>query len=285
MKFGSWPPHKKPDEKAKENTYQERDAFDDFAAHIDSNFERRKPTPEEVKQMDVNLAKLGKLFAGSDIGWQLDGGLNISLLKGEYIGVHKDIDISIEEGDLVKFYDTLKQNGYGLFLSYPRNSREPKGKYVMERVRDLKPLENKRGELMIAAVDEQGKIRDESFNFPDVHLVKRNRAGRPTGWGGVELPEKWFEARAIELNGTKIHLSHPAKVAYFKLHDTRNYDLTDLRALADTGEITPSDVAEIERVINAENMARRVATNIRTGRKRKIEKLKEWIANAQHNRF
>jgi hypothetical protein len=285
MKFGSWPPHKKSNEKAEENIHQERDAFDDFAAHIDSNFERRKPTPEEAQQMDVNLAKLGKLFESSDIGWQLDGGLNISLLKGEYIGVHKDIDISIEESDLAKFYDVLKQSGYGLFLSYPRNPRKPGGRYVMERVEGLKPLENRRGELMIAAVDEQGKLREESFNYPDVHLVKRNQAGRPIGWGGVELPEKWFGARIIELKGTKIHLSHPAKVAYFKIHDTRNYDLADLRALAETGEITTDDVAEIERVVNAENIVRRVATNIRTGRKKKMEKLREWIANVERNRL
>jgi|GEM_PF-953493 len=265
----------------RENIYQERDAFDDFAAHVDQSFERRKPTPEEVRQMDSNLLQLGRIFEGSDVRWHLDGAQNISLLKGEYIGIHKDIDISVEEADMAKFYDALAKSGYGLFLSYPKNPKEPRGKYVMERVEDLKPTENRPDGLMIAAIDEKGKIREEGLNYPDVHLVKRNEQGKPIGWGGIELPEKWFEAHTVELHGVQINLSHPAKVAYFKLHSTRNYDFTDLRALAETGELTPDDVAEIEQTIKAENLVRRVATNIRTGRQAKIRELDKWVAEAE----
>lgn len=127
--------------------FQERDPFDDFMEHIDQNAERRAPTPEEKQRMDANLIKLGKVFEGSDIKWHIDGALTISLIKGEYIGIHKDVDISIEQGELEKVDGQLERSGYGLFLSYQKDPNEPRGKKIMERVgarefSDYNTLEN-----------------------------------------------------------------------------------------------------------------------------------------------
>ncbi len=252
--------------------FQERDPFDDFMEHIDQDAERRPPTPEEKGRMDANLVKLGKVFEGSDLKWHVDGALNISLAKGEYIGIHKDVDISIEQNELEKVDGQLERSGYGLFLSYPKDPKEPKGKKVMERVGAQEFTDEQSGHLMIAAIDEQGKIREgETLNFIDVHLVKRNQTGNPTGWGGVELPPKWFEARPVQFQGQEIHLSHPAKVAYFKLHGERNYDQTDLKALAEAGVLSIKDMDEVQQTFEQEKVARRTeAENLLAGVAEKI---------------
>ncbi len=236
--------------------YQERDPLDDFMEHIDQDVERRPPTPEEKARMDANLIKLGKVFEGSDVKWCVDGALNISLTRGEYIGIHKDVDISIEQGELGKADGQLERNGYGLFLSYAK--KNPK-EQIMERVGAQEVTDELSEYLMIAAIDEQGKIREgEILNFIDVHLVRRNESGNPTGWGGVELPLKWFEAQPVQFQDQEIHLSHPAKVAYFKLHGGRNYDQTDLKALAETGVLSIEDVDEIQQTFEQEKIARRI---------------------------
>ncbi len=98
--------------------YQELGSFDYFMANIDKNEERRTPTPEEKERMDASLVQLGKIFGSSNTRWHIDGALNISLMKGEYIGIHKDVDISIEKDEIEKVDGQLARNGYGLFLSY-----------------------------------------------------------------------------------------------------------------------------------------------------------------------
>ena len=98
---------------------------------------------------------------------------------------------------------------------------------------------------------------------------------------GVELPEKWFEGYPVQFRDTIINLSHPAKVAYFKLHGTRDYDLTDLKALTETSKLTSEDVADIGKVVQAENLLRRTVTNVRTGRQQKLEQLKKWVAESE----
>ena len=247
--------------------FQERDPFEDFMGHIDQDAERRKPTEEEKQRMDSNLIQLGKIFEGSDIKWQIDGGLNISLVKGEYIGIHKDVDISIEESELEKIDAQLKKTGYGLFLSHLKNPKEPKGKKVMERVSAKKFSEAEQDHLMIASVDEKGKIKEgKTLNFIDVHLIKRNNEGKPTGWSGVELPEKWFEPQPTTFQGQEVNLSHPAKTAYFKLHGTRNYDQTDLQKLVETGSLTLEDVGEIQQAFNQESLIRKDEAETLIGR-------------------
>lgn len=235
---------------------QECDPFDDFLEHIDQNAERRPPTVKEREKMDANLDKLGKIFEGSHIKWHIDGALNISLLKGQYIGIHKDIDISVEQAELVEVQELLRKKGYGFFLSYPKDPDRPKGAKIMERVDSRGLSEAQSRHLMLAAIDEGGKIQKaETLNFVDVHLIKRDEEGNPTGWGGVKLPSKWFEAHPINFHGREVHLSHPAKVAYFKLHGKRAYDRTDLKALTETRTLTAEDVGDIRQILEQETLA------------------------------
>lgn len=233
--------------------FQTRDPFEDFLEQIDQDAERREATPEEEAQMDASLIKLGKVFAGSGVNWHLDGALNISLLKGEYIGVHKDVDVSIEEGELEEIVETLAKNNYGLFLSYSEDPEDSKGKKVMERVGAKAFSAEDRGHLMITAIDNTGKIsEEEGLNFIDVHLVSRNESGDSIGYGGAPLPQEWFVGNPIEFKGEIVNVSHPAKVAFFKLHETRGYDQTDLQALIDLGVLELSDVEQIERSFEEE---------------------------------
>lgn len=254
---------------------QERDPFDDFLAHIDGG-QRREATAEEQEQMDLRLRELGALFEDSDIRWQLDGALNISLLRGGYIGIHKDVDISIEADEIEKIDTHLGKKGFGLFLSKLIDSEDPKSKRLMERVggeRFTQALEQDSfiEHAMIAAVDKRGKILEsEGLNFIDVHVVRRI-GGNPVGRNDVQLPEKWFEPIRHEFQGTELLLSHPAKVAYFKLRETRPYDEADLKLLVETEKVTKEDVAEIRKLVlqekelrekRTETMMKRILGNI-----------------------
>jgi hypothetical protein len=227
--------------------FQDNDPFEDFLEHIDQNGKRRPPTPEEKKRMDTNLVKLGKIFSESDVRWHLDGAMNISLMKGEYIGIHKDIDISVEQEDIQKLDEQLGRNGYGLFLHYPKDPKNPEGKKILERVGAKKFIEAPAAHRTIAAIDEQGKVRKgENLNFIDVHIISRNERGKQIGRSGIELPARWSETQTILFQDQEINLCHPAEIAYFKLHDIRSYDKTDLHKLAETGKLTLEDIHEIE---------------------------------------
>lgn len=237
---------------------QERDPFDDFMEHIDQNDERRPPTQEEKERMDDSLIQLGKIFEGSDVRWHLDGAMNISLMKGEYIGIHKDTDVSIELNELEELDGHLERKGYGLFLSYPKNPEQPDSKKIMKRVGASNFKETPTEHPMIVAIDEQSKIREGGhLNFIDTHIVKRDENNSPVGWGEVALPKKWFEGQPIDFQSQEINISHPAKVAYFKLHGTRSYDRTDLKVLAETGKVSMEDVNEIEETFEKEFNSRK----------------------------
>lgn len=231
--------------------HQERPAFFDETV-LDQDFGdvRREPNSTEREEMNEKLIKLGSLFEGSGVRWQLDGALNISLMKGDFIGVHKDVDLTIDPDDLEKFEQELFTKGYGLFLS---SRHEDPNKRKMEWVSADEFRSAPDDHLMICTIDEQGQIRkDEPFNFLDVHLIKRDANGRPLGFYDVPLPEEWYEPQTVLFHGKNINLSHPAKVAYFKLHGKRGFDQTDLFALAQTGKLTLDDVAEIESVFEKE---------------------------------
>lgn len=236
--------------------FQERNAFEDFLGHM-TDGERRDATPEEEEKMDLRLKEVGELFKDSGVSWQLDGALNISLARGGYIGLHKDVDVSIEASEVGKLEPHLEKMGYGLFLSKMVDGDDPEGKLGMERVdtaRFLEALERDSldGHPMLAAVDDTGLIReDKELNFVDVHVVRRED-GAPIGGGGVRLPEKWFEPIVHEHQGTELLLSHPAKVAYFKLRETRPYDESDLVLLVETGKVTEEDWKDIETAIQSE---------------------------------
>ena len=83
--------------------------------HLDKNFKRIPPTPEQTQEMDQRLSELSKLFEGSGLRWHLDGAINISAMRGDYIGYHKDVDISIEKEDLAALESWLLKKGYAFF--------------------------------------------------------------------------------------------------------------------------------------------------------------------------
>lgn len=238
------------------NYEQEQPPWESFDEKVDENFIRKAPSPEAVKKMDESVEELGQALAGAGSSWHLDGALNISLMNGanenseKYIGEHKDVDISVEEKDLEAVEAQLLKNGYGLFLS-----RTDKGgtKKMMRRVDYKKFVESGTEHLLIAAIDENGKLRqDKALNFVDVHVVKRNENGQPVGVSEVPIPEKWMQPQLLEFHGRQINISHPGKVLYYKLHQDRGYDKTDAQRLIETGKITEEDIDDIRGVLEEE---------------------------------
>lgn len=120
--------------------FQEENPFweEEGISLSENDIERRLCTKKEKEDLDKSIEQLGNLFADADFYWQLDGALNISLYRGEYIGVHKDIDLSIDFRDLEKIEPFLNQKGFGLFLS---SGSRPEKKRVFERI-DARRLQN-----------------------------------------------------------------------------------------------------------------------------------------------
>lgn len=244
-----------------QNVYQEREPFADEVL-VGTYKEGRLPSPEEVESMNNNLVRLGELFKDSELNWHLDGAINISLLKGEYIRAHKDIDISVEEDELQKLDELLGSKGYGLFLSYPKNPENDSSEMIMERVgaNDFKDTGFKH--TMIAAIDQEGKIIDtEELNYIDVHVTSRDEKGCPLGRSQARLPKEWYEGRRVDFKDQEIKVSHPAKVAYFKIQLKRKYDAkydeTDLKSLVETGALSEKDIDNLSQVLNQEYETRK----------------------------
>lgn len=252
----------KNDSEIREKNWEQEQApwiqFDD--GNIDENFERKPATSEQKENMDKRLSELADAFDGSNLNWHLDGALNISLMNGEYIGNHKDVDLSIEKNELAAFEAQLLKKGFGLFLS--RIEGETKNR-VMRRVSCVDFVDSDIEHPLIAAIDKDGQIiRDKSLNFVDAHIIKRNAEGQALGESGVAIPDKWTKPYPVEFQGKSINLSHPGKVLYYKLHQGRGYDATDIQRLVETGKVTEEDVIDIEKVFESEFTA-----NIEQGRK------------------
>jgi len=241
--------------------FQERRPFGESGDRFTDKLERRPPTPEQRREIGAGLDKLGDLFAGSDIRWRLDGAINISLMTkppGEYIGAHKDFDVSIEQADTAKLDGLLEKKGYGLFISRLKVEGDPKSSRVMERVGASRLTGDPADTVMIGAIDAAGKLRsDEQLDFVDVHVVRRDQAGRALGPFGKPLPEKWLEARTVGHNGRELKISDPRLVAYYKVREGRPYDLADVRHLVEAGRITAKEAGEIEAVIGGDLASRR----------------------------
>ncbi len=238
---------------------QERAPFDDFLDLDDTSEQRREPTSEEHERLDRNLAQLSELFAGSGVRWNLDGAINISLVRGEYIGIHKDVDISVETEDIAKLDEALGRKGYGLFLSYPKDPAAERSMNTMERVGAGRFSHEHSNNLMIAAIDEQGKIQESGgpqLNFIDVHLIERDETGNARGFGGVEIPNIWAEKIRTEYQGHELYVSHPAKVAYYKLHGVRAYDMNDVRLLCEAGVLSLNDAKDLRAIMEREFQTR-----------------------------
>jgi len=235
--------------------------------NIDENFERKPPTPEQVKDIDQRVVGLGEIFKDSNLNWHLDGAINISLLNGKdkegktkYIGNHKDIDISVEKEELAQLESQLLKKGYGFFLS--RTDEETKNK-VLTRVNHEDFLNASPENRQVGAIDKDGKIRTNTpINFLDVHIMKRNADGLPLGYSDVVIPEKWAKPYPIEFQGEQVNISHPGKVLYYKMHSGRNYDTTDVYRLIETGKVTIEDVDDVEKAFESEFSA-----DIERGRK------------------
>jgi len=211
--------------------------FDD---KIDTEEKRIPPTEKEISDMDRSIAKLADIFAGTDIRWQLDGAMNISLMNGKYIGPHKDIDLSVEATDAGKLEELLEKNGYGLFLS-ERDGQ----KRVLRRI-GHEALVKSNEHVMAEAVDVNGKITENGeLRGMDIHLVRRDENGFPKNDSGLPVPKEWYEPVAIEYQGKWINASPAVKVLYYKMHSWRNYDRTDMDRLAETGMLTVDDLGQV----------------------------------------
>ncbi|MDO8581839.1 MAG: hypothetical protein Q7S16_03105 [bacterium] len=238
---------------------QERDWYrESHPADLnDVSTERRVPTPEEARRMDATLRRLGELFHESGLHWLLKGALNISLLRGAYIGVHKDVDVGIDVDELPELERVLASRGYAFFRSYYRGGKKGEGGVkVLERVSVAEFAKERGGELgkpVIAAIDAEGKIKKgEPLNFFEVFPIEHDSQGHLIGRMGATLPDEWKQPHMVNFQGVPLALSHPAMVAYFKMFNTRPYDRKDVAMLAETGVVTPHDVATIERVITTE---------------------------------
>ena len=256
------------EERVKHHFQESAVLFHDF---MDSNdlyrdtTERRQPSIQEKERMDRYLTDLGNLLKDSDVRWNIDGALNISLMRGQYIGVHRDIDISVEEEDLEKLDEALGKKGYGIFLS-ENLPDDPEGKRKLERAAATAAKNEQNRHLVIAKINEQGFITPgEQLNYLDVHLIRRGKDGRAMAGEGIAMPKSWDEARAVEFNGTELRLSHSAKVAYYKLRQGRDgqqrqgraYDTNDLKLLAESGSLTLEHVNEVEVLLQEEQAARK----------------------------
>jgi hypothetical protein len=232
---------------------QQMPGWEDFMAQkkngIDGNGERKPATPEQKQRMDVRLEELGGLFADSDIRWMLLGAMNISLYRGEYIGMHVDTDIGVDEDDLDKLVSLLPSKGYALFRTIAQS-----GPIFFEFVsaRDARKDPYK---LMIAAVDESGRLRDitdVALNPIDVYPLKRTEEGHLVTLLGSKLPKEWGVPQPIEFHGVLINLSPPTRVALYKLNSGRPHDTKDLQLLVASGALKSADLAEIDRIVEEE---------------------------------
>ncbi|MBN1464030.1 MAG: hypothetical protein JW922_10235 [Paludibacteraceae bacterium] len=61
----------------------------------------------------------------------------------------------------------------------------------------------------------------------------------------------------MEFEGTTIKVSHPAMVAYFKMHGSGVKDEYDLEMLAQTGVITEGDITQLEEITVEETSNRK----------------------------
>ncbi|KKP70462.1 MAG: hypothetical protein UR69_C0005G0002 [Candidatus Moranbacteria bacterium GW2011_GWE2_35_2-] len=245
-------------EKTKKNEFQPfpfRGGFE--KKKITEEGERVELSPDRKEQLDSMVAEVVKLFEGSDVSWAIDGGLSVSLLRGEYIGEHRDLDVAVENSQLEKLQQLVESKGFGLFATL-NTSEAPT--YL----------------FWIIAVDGDGLIqKDKSLSFINVHKIRRNKQGLPLNESGDALPAKWFESEVVEYQGRTLNLAHPAKTAYYKLQSLRNYDINDLKYLIDAGGLNLEDIETIEK-----NLEKEPQTNdpkYYAYRREVIKMMKEWL--------
>ncbi len=236
------------------NKIQKYDWFARSRGRFEDNEElqvRPDATEEEKERMRNDFQKLGELFQDIPVVWIIDGAPNVSLRQDEFIGLHKDIDISFERDELETLEKELMKRGYAFFWSYRQD-----GDKVMQHVTadDYKEDVPKKKRI-IAAIDERGTIlSDVPLPNIEVHIVKRDSSGIPLGIYDGKLPERWLKPVEVGFNGVQLNMSHPARVAYYKLYSTFRapYHQNDLDELVKTGALSNKDVDDIEKVVNEE---------------------------------
>lgn len=249
----------------REKNWEQINPWDDLGENFKDMTERRKIKPEEAEKINLSLKQLGKIFNESGVNWHLDGALNISLMKGEFIGMHKDIDISIERNNLEKLEAFLNKKEYAFFHSYYSQETD---KNIMRRVGHSDVGKSMHGNYLIASINKEGKlIKRDNLSTIDLHITERNTKGLPINKLGIELPEKWHNPQQTIIMSETINLSHPALIAYHKLQFWREYDMKDLYILAELNKLTLEDVNEIRDVIEknlsvAEQMGEKIMSEI-----------------------
>lgn len=190
------------------------------------------PTPEQERQMNERLSRLGEVMGEAEFPWLLDGALNISLYGEDFIRYHKDLDLTVFRQDVGKLMERLQAQGLAIAVS-----KHAPGKKVLFRLAtptDFK--DTSRISLGIVAVDERGQI-DMSSTDPlhnaDLHLHDQDPQGNIMLENvGVTLPKKYLTPQLKRLpSGAEVRLSHPVLVAFHKLHQERSYDEPDLLRL------------------------------------------------------
>lgn len=210
--------------------------------------ERPLADKEIREKMDREVVALGYLMKDAGVWWQLDGALNISLEKGEYIGTHVDVDISVLREDVTKLETHLKEHGYGLFL----RKREGEGR-IFRRVGATAfkyDEDNPEWQLRIAAVNEKGEIRtDVDLPSVEVAIIEHDEKGNNhLGWRDTILPEEWLKGKTINFRGASINLSHPARFLFNKVWFTRGYDEKDLEQFIKNGTLSKKDLDRVEKL-------------------------------------
>ncbi|MBD3299734.1 MAG: hypothetical protein GF347_00070 [Candidatus Moranbacteria bacterium] len=226
---------------------QKQPNWGNFEKEFVENSKRKPAGKNEIEIMDRNIEALGDALEGFEGRWVLDGSLNISLMKEEYIGLHKDMDISVEEADLKALEEHLDKKGYGLFFSEIDGKDRIARRVGHRKFADL-AKENIHG--VILAIDKDGKI-DESRDWfvIDVHVLAKNDKGNPIGFHGAKFSEEWMQTTLRR----GINVSHPARVLYYKMYEERSYDVSDVKELMELGRISSDDLDEVERVLREDN--------------------------------
>lgn len=225
------------------------------------------PSESEKQKMEQQLSLLARLFQEADFDWSLAGGLSVSLAIGDFIRRHKDIDIVIDRGDLVKLAEYLeKKGGFGIFINHPRESKDKGMLFERKSAINLASLGGDLSCLNIADVNEQGEIKKgEEANIFDLYIIERDRETGQLIGDGVLLPEKWSKPYPVNFKGLLLNADQPAKVIYYKLHlidsarpwRERPYDSADMIALAASGKMTEADLSEVADILSSEVEAKK----------------------------
>lgn len=220
-----------------------------YSRYFSDECERRPPTRAEREKMDKEIVALGTIFKDSNMWWQLDGSLNISLRVGDYIGVHRDVDVSVLEKELSKLEKILLAKGYGLFL-YKREKKGRKIKRTLRRVEYSDFSASNGWKTKIVAVNEKGEVNfGADLISIDTEVIKRDTKGKLRGWGGIVYPDSWLLGETIDFKGVSIRLSHPARFLFRKIILFRKSDESDLEKALAIGMISQKDVQEVEKTI------------------------------------